>query len=181
MSSPAGGPPRVESVRYGLIAVVVTAAIVTVVLAATFLGPAPPSSMGCTALECGSTVAIGSPQPEGGPGNYSYVMGVTPSDGLTWGQTHFGIVSATGHPLTPSASWSVWISSNSRGSGPPVATYSFSNGVWGSGAHVTATSGQTIVLALGPSDLRGQGDTLVLTIDWGTGSPTNATTSVALP
>jgi hypothetical protein len=174
------GQAPVESPRYVVVAALISAALVAVVLWGTFVASTPPSLPPCTALECGSTAAIGSPAAEGGPGNYSYRMTITPSSGLTWGQSHFAITSPTGQNLSPLPSWTILILP-AGSSGSPVAVYPFDTGSWTLGAHTLAASGQTIDLELGPSDLRGQGDEIVMFIAWGGYPSASGTVSESLP
>jgi hypothetical protein len=161
-----------------LVAVVFVAALDWVTVESQVTGASGP----CTALECGPTMAMGSPQEEGGPGNYSYVLSVTPCCGLTWGGTEFGIQSSAGVTLTPNSAWSIVIVDSETGNGTPVATFGFEDATWWSGSHEIATSGQTIVLRLGPANLHGQGDNLLLSIpSWASSSDPHPTATESLP
>lgn len=161
-----------------LVAVVLLAALYWVTVESQVTGAPGP----CTALECGPSVAMGSPQEAGGPGNYSYVIAVTPCCGLTWGGTAFGVQSSSGDTLPPSSAWSIVIIDSQTGNGTAVAEFGFENATWWSGSHVIATSGQTIVLRLGPADLHGQGDNLILYIpSWASNSDPYPTVSESLP
>jgi hypothetical protein len=126
-------------------------------------------------------MAIGAPLAQGGPGNHSYRMPVTPSNGLTWGETSFAIVSSNGLNLTPTSSWAVLILAAAITSNGPIGVYGFESGSWSTGGHLIATSGQTIELYLGPTDLRGQGASFVVFLSSSSGSYSGGEVSVALP
>ncbi|MCI4328008.1 MAG: hypothetical protein L3J86_00360 [Thermoplasmata archaeon] len=162
--------PAAKALRYGLVA-----------FAVSVNWPTTGSSGPCTALECGPTFAIESPVAEGGPGNYSYVMGFTPSSGLTWGEARFEITSSTGQVVSPSPNWTVHI----LGSGSPVnttiATFGFQSDSWSSGDHVLATSGQSIDLELGSTNLRGLADHFLMFIAPWAGPEGGGMVSTALP
>jgi hypothetical protein len=176
-------PPPEFTLRYGIVALLVTAAIVGVVLWGTLGRPAPPSSGTPCGLECGvgGSLAIGTPNPEGGPGNYSYSMGITPSERLTWGQTKFAVESPTGQNLSPTSSWAILIFPASPTAQSPAAVFEFQTQTWKLGSSVLATSGQTIHLELGSTDLRGQGDHFVVDVTPSAASSASGTVSVALP
>lgn len=181
MSAPAAARPKVADWRIGVIAVVLTAVIVGVVLWGTLGRPAPASSGEC-GLECGiGTPAIGTPQPEGGPNNHSYVMQFTPSSGLTWGQVTFAIEAASGQYAPPNPSWEVLIFNATSGPDQLAATYGFQTGTWSEGAQVLATSGQTIHLELGSTNLKGQGYSFVMIINSNSGSSQAGQVSASLP
>jgi hypothetical protein len=173
--------PPVESRRNAVVAAIVAAAILVTVLAVTFEWPSPQGSPGCTGLECGGgMVAIGSPVAKGGPGNYSYIMAIAPSGGARWGQVEITLQDSSGGELTPSSHWSVEILS----AGPPpstVAIFDFETGSWTLGATVLMTSAQSIDLQLGPTDLHGQGDSIVLHFLATSGGSESGETSTTLP
>ncbi|MCI4328009.1 MAG: hypothetical protein L3K01_00145 [Thermoplasmata archaeon] len=166
--------------RYGIVALVVTAAVVGVVLWGTFGRPPPASSGTPCGLECGGGgyLAIGTPSAQGGPGNYSFVMSISPSSGLTWGQARFSIVSPMGKNLSPTSSWTIVIFSASV---TPVAVFGFQTQTWEVGSKVLATAGQMLHLETGASDLTGEGDTLVVHLMPSATSPANGTVNVVLP
>ncbi|MCI4367463.1 MAG: hypothetical protein L3K08_06905 [Thermoplasmata archaeon] len=171
--------PAAKALRYGLVAFAVAVGIVGVALWGSLLQPtSPPGPVGCP---CGSGMAIGTPSAEGGPGNYSYVMGFTPSSGLTWGEARFEITSSTGQVVSPSPNWTVHI----LGSGSPVnttiATFGFQSDSWSSGDHVLATSGQSIDLELGSTNLRGLADHFLMFIAPWAGPEGGGMVSTALP
>jgi hypothetical protein len=188
MARPGSVRPPVESLRYGVAAVAVAVVIVAVVLWVAFnWQPSPASSSNC-GLECctvhcpyGVGMAIVAPQAEGGPGDYSYRMGVVPANGLTWGQTTFAVVSSTGTNLTPTPSWAVRILAAGNGTSGPIGVYGFESGTWSTGTHLLATSGQTIQLYLGSTDLRGQGASFVVFLSSSPGSHLNGQVTAALP
>lgn len=176
-------PPAGVNLRYGIFALLVTAAVVGVVLWGT-LGqdkPSPGSTGNSCGLECGASVALSAPNPEGGPGNYSYVMGITPSSGLTWGETRFAIQSATGQNLSPTSTWNVQIYPASPTANDPIAVFGMQTQIWELGSSVIATSGQTIHLQLGSTNLRGQGDNIVLFIEPSPSFPHGGRVLVGLP
>ncbi|MCI4337372.1 MAG: hypothetical protein L3K17_09360 [Thermoplasmata archaeon] len=109
----------------------------------------------------GSSFAIGSATPAGGPGNHSYTMAVNPSDRDQWVYLAFQVVDSRGSNLTPGSGWSVVAFGVS---GQLIANYSFQTQTWSSGATVLMTSGESMSLRLGSSDLHGLGDKLVVEI-----------------
>ncbi|MCI4325013.1 MAG: hypothetical protein L3K00_03895 [Thermoplasmata archaeon] len=178
----APGPTRrsIDGLRNATIALIVAVAIISVVLWATFeLPSSPPPNAGCG--PCGSATAIGTPTAQGGPGDYSYVMGITPSSGLRWGGSSFEITTSSGKLLTPTSSWTVVIFSSGAGGGSPVAAYDFTSTTWTSGWDVLATSGQTIHLELGATDLHGQADKFLLFLTPTPDSGQGGSISTSLP
>jgi hypothetical protein len=179
-STPAQVP--VVSWRYALFAIGIAAALVAVVLVGVFDRPSSISPNSPCALECrGLPMAIGTPVAGGGPGNYSYDMGVVAQQGLVWGNVLFAIVLPNGNAIGPPTTWTVLIFNAGATSGTPVATYGFHTDNWTSGATAVVTSGQTIHLQLGATDLRGQGDRFVSSILSGPEHRPSGTTAVPLP
>jgi hypothetical protein len=133
----------------------------------------PASCGGCNS--CGATsggsapsgwgdFAIGTPSPGGGPDNHSYQMGVTPSSAFRWGDLSFEVQTSTGGDVVPLPDWGVAALGTSGGAAAPLATYNFTAAHWTTGGSVLMTSGQTLVLELGTTDLVGDGDRLVVTL-----------------
>jgi hypothetical protein len=106
----------------------------------------------------GSVFAMGTPVPEGGASNHSYAITVTPASGLRWVQATFLVTDSRGATLSPVADWNVSVRNYSATGGNPFATYDFTTSEWSGDAASVATSGQTLVLELGTTNLTGQGD-----------------------
>jgi hypothetical protein len=171
----------VQTLRYGLVGLVVAAAILGVALWATLLQPtSPPPTVTCPTVGCSAT-AMGSPMAEGGPGNYSYLLGFTPSGGLTWGEAWFEIRGPTGQVMPATPGWSVLILGSGSPANTTVAKYGLQSETWSTGAHVLATSGQSIELELGSTNLRGQGCSIVMLLAPWAGGSGGGTISAALP
>jgi hypothetical protein len=113
----------------------------------------------------GSGFAIGTATPSGGPSNNSYNMFVNPSSGMQWSDLRFQVVDSRGANLSPESDWgALALGPPAPNSGQPIAGYSFQTQQWNPGASVLMKSGETLTLELGSSDLRSQGDQLVVSV-----------------
>jgi len=171
----------------------VVASVIVVVIAAAgslelfaWLAPTPGPNCGSTSgpTPLGSGFAIGSPSPSGGPSNRSYSMTLIPEAGVRWSDLAFEVVNSNGAMQPALPSWGVLAVGMPSPDGQPTFSYSFQTQTWSPGATQLIWSGETMSLELGSSDLRGQGDNLVVEIaihPTPCGNSSGGSASVALP
>jgi hypothetical protein len=171
---------RPLAIALAIVLTIVAMAGVLVYFGALFSGPSAASGPSCV---CGPTFAVGTPIAGMNGSTWTYQMGITPGDGMTEGSLSFQVQADSGTNLSlPQATVQVLGVTNCH-----VGEYDFSTKAWSSGpvtasnacsppgtAQTILTSGMALVLSTGSSDLRGQGDRLVVLVG-------TSNTSVELP